>query len=363
MRLPSFCCFTAACLLFVCTLFVSPVPALAASLQDCNVLLNKQIMVTLTDGRTPRGVLSPKSNDDALVLTTEVPGIAIESRFAWGLVQAVDPLSFTDTKPLPRPADPVPDDEATASEPADNQSLSDNSPLAPALRGEGLGVRGSWKGPEYLAGRVLDNAVPPAPMLPEARLLHETLAPPSTGLLSFNMPEIVSRDALPTLVPLDHRRAVRSLQVRATVANWDRDAEIDGLLLHVQPLDGFGTVVPVDGVVDVQLATETKLATGGRSNVRDDNTFSIPERWSVPIRAIDFDATGTTVKLPFRRFHPERDFDIASSALAMAKLKLPTAGVFEASDPFVQLRPYSPFRDELQEWRGQRLFPGEATPR
>ena len=200
-------------------------------------------------------------------------------------------------------------------------------------------------------------------MLPEARLLHETLAPSTTDMLSFSASEIATVDVLPELVPLDHRRAVRSLNIRATVANWDRDAEVDGLLLHVQPLDGFGVVVPVDGIVDVQLATETKLAKGGRSNVRDDNTFSVPERWSVPIRAIDFDAAGTTVKLPFRRFHPERQFDIASSALAMAKLKLPTAGVFEASDPFVQLRPYSPFRDELQEWRGQRLFPGEATPR
>ena len=376
MRLPSFCCFTAACLLFACTLFVSPVPALAASFRDCDALLSKQVMVTLTDGRTPRGVLSPKSSDDSLVLTISVPGIVIESRFAWGLVQAVDLLSFTNTKPLPRPADPVPDDEATTSEPAKDR-CSNN------CRGRRCQRRfGCWQHPprcdsyccadpdnnapthiEAPAGRVLDNAVPPTPMLPEARLLHETLAPSTTDMLSFSASEIATVDVLPELVPPDHRRAVRSLNIRATVANWDRDAEVDGLLLHVQPLDGFGTLVPVDGVIDVQLATETKFASGGRSNVRDDNTFSVPERWSVPIRAIDFDATGTTVKLPFRRFHPERQFDIASSALAMAKLKLPTAGVFEASDPFVQLRPYSPFRDELQEWRGQRLFPGEATPR
>lgn len=342
MRLPSFCCFTAACLLFACTLFACPVPALAASFRDCAALLSKQVMVTLTDGRTPRGVLSPKSSDDALVLTTEVPGIAIESRFAWRLVQAVDPLSFTNTKPLPRPADPVPDEEASISDPA-----GDNAPDKE----------------EAPAGRVFDNILPPAPLLPEATLLQGQTAPPNVGRLPFEATEFAIVEVLPELVPLDHRRAVRSLNIRATVANWDRDAEIDGLLLHVQPLDGFGVVVPVDGIVDVQLATETKLAKGGRSNVRDDNTFSVPERWSVPIRAIDFDAAGTTVKLPFRRFHPERDFDIAPSALAMAKLKLPTAGVFEASDPFVQLRPYSPFRDELQEWRGQRLFPGEATPR
>ncbi len=335
MRRSRFCCFAATCLLII-----NPVLATAASLRDCDVLLNTQVMVTLTDGRTPRGVLSPKSSDDSLVLRTEVPGIAIESRFAWGLVQSVDPLSFTDAKPLPRPTDPVPDDEAISSEPADNNAPANN---------------------EAPAGRVFDNAVPPAPMAPEARLLHETIAPSNTGRLSFNASEIAPVDVLPLLVPLDHRRAVRSLHVRATVANWDRDAEVDGLLLHVQPLDGFGVVVPVDGNIDVQLATETKFAKGGRSITRDDNSFNVTERWSVPIHAIDFDAMGTTVKLPFRRFHPERQFNIASDALAVARLRLPSAGTFDASDPFVQLRPYSRFRDDLQEYQGRRLFPGEGA--
>lgn len=324
-------------LITACGLFVSPTLATAASLRDCQELLNKPVMVTLTDGRTPRGLLSAKSNDKSMVLTTEIPGVAIESRFAWTLVESVASLPFTDPKPLPRPADPVPDEEP-----------SETVPLQP----------------EYAPpAPVPNNANPPAPFLPEAALLtpFAPFSPLEVPPLEATAPAPI--EVVTELLPADHRRAVRSLNVRATVANWDRDAEVDGLLLHVQPLDGFGTVVPVDGVVDVQLATETKLAKGGRSNVRDDNTFSIPERWSVPIRAIDFDAAGTTVKLPFRRFHPERDFDISSSALTMAKLKLPTAGVFEASDPFVQLRPYSHFRDELQELRGQRLFPGEATPK
>lgn len=346
MRHPAFCRFTAACLLIT-----SPVLATAASLRDCGPLLNRPVQVSLTDGRTPRGVLSPKSNDEALVLTTEVPGIAIESRFAWRLIEGVEARGFTDEKPLPRPADPVPDEDVDH-EDTNNNDTSNSVPIhehAPV-------------------GRALDNPVPPASMLPEARLSLSSSSLSHSVLLPDETPdsvpvEIAAAEVLPDFVSLDHRRAVRSLNIRATVANWDRDAEIDGLLLHVQPLDGFGVVVPVDGIVDVQLATETKLATGGRSLTRLDNTFNVTERWSVPIRAIDFDAAGTTVKLPFRRFHPERQFDIASSALAMAKLKLPTAGVFEASDPFVQLRPYSRFRDELQQLRGQRLFPGEATPR
>ncbi len=330
MRPPAFSPVTACCLLLV-----SPALAIATGPRDCDALVNKPVLVTLTDGRTPRGVLSPKSGDEGLVLRTEVPGIAIESRFAWGLVRGIDSLPFTDAKPLPRPADPVPDDDATT------QDIPDE--------------------------RVFDNAVPPAPMLPEARVPITSSSLANSALLPVDASELAPIEFVATEVPidfvtLDHRRAVKSLTIKATVANWDQDAEVDGLLLHVQPLDGFGQTVPVEGNIDVQLATETKLATGGRSINRDDS-FRVTERWSVPIHANQFDATGTVVKLPFRRFHPERHFDIAPDALALARLRLPTAGAFDASDAFVQLRPASRFRDDLQLHRGRRLYPGEGTPR
>ena len=330
MRPQSFTCFATGCLLLV-----SPVLATAAWSRDCAALLNKPVMATLSDGRTPRGVLSPKSGDDGLVLRTEVPGVAIESRFAWEIVQAIEALPFAEAKPMPRPADPVPDDE-------------DAAPASPVEQ-------------------VPDNAVPPAPTLPEARrpITNSPLA--NSGLLPIEANEFGPFGFGPTEVPLDvvmldHRRAVKSLTIKATVANWDQDAEVDGLLLHVQPLDGFGIVVPVEGNLDVQLATEATLVTGGRS-IRRDDSFRITERWSVPIHVNQFDATGTVVKLPFRRFHPERHFDIASDALALARLRLPTAGAFDASDPFVQLRPASRFRDDLQLQQSRRLYPGEGTPR
>lgn len=314
----------------ICVLVVRPALAAAASPGDFDALLNKPVMVTLTDGRTPRGILSSKSGGDSLVLSTELPGIAIESRFAWRLVQAIEELPLADAKPLPWPADPIPDDEAADEQPPDNA-------LPPA-------------------------PLPPAPMLPEARLPHESAALSSAGLLPAETQGIVPVEVPLDWVTLDPRRAVRSLHIKAEVANWDRDAEVDGLLLRVQPLDGFGDVVPVEGNLDVQLATETKLATGGRSITRDDS-FRVSERWSVPIHAIDFDATGTVVKLPFRRFHPERHFDIAPDALAFARLRLPSAGAFDASDPFVLLRPASRFRDDLQLHQNRRLLPFEGPPR
>ena len=67
------------------------------------------------------------------------------------------------------------------------------------------------------------------------------------------------------------REAPTPLALNGGTIAW-RFVDLDGLLLHVQLLDGFGTLVPVDGVIDVPLATETKLAKGGRSNFRDGNS-------------------------------------------------------------------------------------------
>lgn len=321
-------------------LLVRPAFADADAPRDWDALINQPVIVTLLDGRTPRGILSPKSGPDSLVLTTELPGIAIESRFAWRLVQTVEKFPLGELNPLPRPADPIPDDEAPNNEPVNRPA-----PVGP----------------------VFDNAVPPAPLLPEARRPFPISSLSNSELLPVETSQLVPVEVMSEWVAFDPRRAVRSLTIKAEVANWDRDAEVDGLLVRVQPLDGYGNVVPVEGNLDVQLATETKLATGGRligdQSIRRDDSFRMTERWSVPIHAIDFDATGTVVKLPFRRFHPERHFDIAPDALAFARLRLPSAGAFDASDPFVLLRPASRFRDDMQLHQNRRLLPVEGPPR
>ena len=163
----------------------------------------------------------------------------------------------------------------------------------------------------------------------------------------------------PRLLIPDNRRVVRSLNISASVGNWDGDAEVDGLVLRVQPLDWFDNVVPVDGSIDVELTTETKLWTGGQPVVRDDN-FNVSERWSVPIQANGFAPTGTLVRLPFRSIRPERDFNIASDACVTARLRLPTAGAFDATDPFVVLRKANRFRDDLQQRQKRRLLSIES---
>lgn len=283
-------------LLTACLLFGTATPAAAAPPAPYAQWINQPVQLTLTDGRFPRGVLSPKSDANGVVLSAERPGISIESRFAWRIVEGLVPLPHC--APPPQPLLPVP-----------------------------------------------DTSLPPAP-LPAA----PPLPAPPTAAVELTAPP-----------PLDASRLVKSLRIETTMASWDRDSEFDGLLVRVQPLDSQGQVVPVDGNVDVQMVTETRLATGGRSIDRAD-PFRITERWTAPIHASDFDATGTVVKLPFRRFRPERDFDIAPDALAFARLRLPGAGDFDASTPFVNLRPASRFRDDLQQLQGRRLLPLEGMP-
>jgi hypothetical protein len=261
-------------------------------------LVNQPVELILEDGRRPRGVLSPKSSDEWVVLETNLPDIAIESRFAGRSVREMQPVTG------PRAPLDEPRDIAIPPAPIEEFPYPVEAPFPPA------------------------GELPPMPSIP-------TCAPQLCPLHGF----------VPLFPAVDRLQAPRSLDVITTVANWDADSELDGLLLHVQPRDAWGAMVAVDGHLDVQLVTETRFATGGRTVSRNDS-FRIAERWSVPVQAIDFDADGVIAKLPFRRIRPQRDFDIAPDALLVARLRVPTAGTFEASDPNVVLRRGSRLRDD-----------------
>ncbi len=289
--------------------FASASAAPPAALES---LVQQPVVLTLFDGRMPRGVLSPKTDDAWVVLSTEQPDIVIESRFAAHLVQQVAPLA-SESRPAPAALPLVP---------APSPPSPDELPLEPL-------------GP------------PPAP-------LREEGVPP----VSLAVPPL---GTWPEQFVLDDRRAVRSLQIECQVANWDADSEVDGLLVRVQPLDAWGQIVPVDGALDVQLVTETRLATGGQLMIRRDDPFRVSERWTVQLRAVDFSPTGIVAKLMFRRSHLERDLDLAPEGLVLARLRLPTAGTFDASDPNVVLRRGSRFRDDLQLYQGRRRLLLEPT--
>lgn len=275
--------------------------ASAASPDELAALINQPVQLRLNNGRLPRGVYSPKSTGEWYVLLTDLPDIMIESRFASRIVQDIQPLSGSDAR--------------------QDNSRDLSVPLPPA----------------------------PAPALPEESGMSSPIS--DSPFNERDMPTcapqaidpISSWAILPTNNPLS---TPRSLNIDTTAANWDTDLENDGLLLHVTPLNGWGQVVPVEGVLDVQLLTETKFATGGRTVSRNQH-FQVAERWSVPIHAIEINIDGAVYKLPFRRIHPGRDLDITPDAMLVVRLRIPSVGTIDAIDSFVRLRAASRVREDF----------------
>jgi hypothetical protein len=148
---------------------------------------------------------------------------------------------------------------------------------------------------------------------------------------------------------------VHSLAIDATVANWDVDVEVDGLLLSVYPLDAAGRVVPARGTLQVDL-------TGWRTGVvkRPQPFFNVG-RWTRRVKPEDFGAGEATYRLGFGAVHPEFDRKLAPRGALHARLSVPGQGSFEATASSVRIRPYSAVRDELEQATGRRFFPHERV--
>ncbi len=150
---------------------------------------------------------------------------------------------------------------------------------------------------------------------------------------------------------------VRALAIDAVVANWDADVEVDGLLIHVYPLDATGTVVPARGMLEVDLTAE-RLGL-----VRRPNPFVGLGRWMRRVRPEDFGGYGAVYRLPFQSVHPEFDPAIVSHGVVHARLSVPGQGTFDATEGTVRIRPLSPIRNQLQQVTGSRFLPQEHTGR
>jgi hypothetical protein len=144
---------------------------------------------------------------------------------------------------------------------------------------------------------------------------------------------------------------VTSLDFDVYTANWDADAEVDGLVIHVRPLDGDGKLAAVSGTLVAEL-----LGPPGRN-------LNTPRRpghalrrlglWSNALHAETFAPDGYAVRLPFQGHHPEFTDGAWPYGLVQLRLTVPGQGVFAASCDGVRLRPYAPLRD----W--QRVVSGE----
>lgn len=157
---------------------------------------------------------------------------------------------------------------------------------------------------------------------------------------------------------------VVSLSIDAYVANWDQDAELDGLVLHLYPINSQGEIVPVNGQVEMQLIGQRhrELDWLGRNNREK---FPELEQWTMRVRKSDFGPDGATLKLEFRRIRPEFRTELAESALLTGSLGVAGQGRFDASSADVIIRPFSRFRDEhsLRSRTRSRVYPHENYPR
>lgn len=171
------------------------------------------------------------------------------------------------------------------------------------------------------------------------QIVSITAAPPiSLPTDSTQSLRAINRHALPdrsdqSLGP------VASLSAFARPANWDRDAEIDGLELFLQPLDQFGRMVHASGIANAELTVY-------RGDARLRGGAVERQSWSIPVSATTpISENAIVVRLPFRGLQPENELDLQPFGDLRIRFSVAGQGVFESTIAGVGLRPFSPTQD------------------
>lgn len=170
--------------------------------------------------------------------------------------------------------------------------------------------------------------------------------------------------------------SVAWLSFTADLANWTRDPLPDGLRLRISPQTDDERTAAVNGLVTVRLYgrrfnTHERLENASPfgfwtndGSVREHDPTGRYQRyfevgrWTRRIRADQFDAWGLTLRLPYQTVDPERDLDVAFDGMVDVSLRVDGQGIHHATLP-IELRTFSPYREELQLYRRQRFLPGE----
>lgn len=148
---------------------------------------------------------------------------------------------------------------------------------------------------------------------------------------------------------------IERIHVEAYSANWDSDAETDGLELLLIALDSTGCTNAVAGSLQVELL-------GGRLTSRHLESYGELERWSERILPQQYDTNGVgRVRLAFRNIRPDLDSSIDPEGAVRVRFGADRQGApYDAVVP-VSLRSFSPLRDRMELNRGVRMFPSELT--
>jgi len=137
----------------------------------------------------------------------------------------------------------------------------------------------------------------------------------------------------PTTAEKLHPPRVRSLAIEVLPANWDADAEVDGLLVRIYALDDAARPVPVRGTIRLELSAQPSNATPYRPRCY------LLEQWARRIRPKDLGPRGVLIRLPYRRLQAEFNPALSLYGTLHARLSIPGQGTFEAVARSVRLLP------------------------
>ena len=149
------------------------------------------------------------------------------------------------------------------------------------------------------------------------------------------------------ILPRHAASRVESISVEAHIANWDRDAEDDGIALRVYPRNALGEAVPVSGQLIVELVARNRLP------VHNPDAFPRLGHWSIPVRAEDFEERHGVYRLPYRQPRDAKDLTLERHGLVKAALLVFGQGRFEA-EATTYLQRFNPVRDDLLRQRNYR---------
>lgn len=159
----------------------------------------------------------------------------------------------------------------------------------------------------------------------------------------------------------DTHSAVKSIAVDAWSTNWDADSAADGLRLYLSVQDHEQRLCRVPGQLSVRLMGILQPDQLWPYTDRRSKPVRLLESWTVPVTISSYQDGVAVVDLPYRRFAPQREVDVAPWGGIEVSFSVSSVGVFRAELTDIVLRDVSLFRDDLQMTTGRRTFPGDVN--
>ncbi len=151
---------------------------------------------------------------------------------------------------------------------------------------------------------------------------------------SNRIPNLLETRAMPS-EQLETRvsgKLAQSLEIFAHLDNWNSDSRPDGIRLYVYPRSSRGELVPEVGTLSIELQVyrgDLRKTTG---------RLQEEETWSHEISRSDYNASGATIQLPFRKIQPDHEHQLYSLGVLKVRFKIAGQGVLEAMIDDVPLR-------------------------